>query len=220
MLSFSSLRFVSWASSFCFSESWSWFTFKRLVRGISWTFCKKWANPGLFSSFLTNIFTTNECEKCPSSIRQWDSNSQPSSDYEFPPLTTRPGLPVLYLKLFFLQTLYNFTTNECEKCPSSIQQWDSNSQPSSDYEFPRLTTRPGLPVLYLKLFFLQRFYNFTTNECEKCPSSIRRWDSNSQPSSDYEFPPLTTRPGLSPYILNFFVELSFFVFPVPKCLFH
>ena len=30
---------------------------------------------------------------------------------------------------------------------------------------------------------------------KKCPSSIRRWDSNSQPS-DYESPPLTTRPGL------------------------
>ena len=29
------------------------------------------------------------------------------------------------------------------------------------------------------------------------PSSIRRWDSNSQPS-DYESPPLTTRPGLPP----------------------
>ena len=32
----------------------------------------------------------------------------------------------------------------------------------------------------------------TTNKCEKCPSSIRRWDSNSQPS-DSESPSLTTR---------------------------
>ena len=35
----------------------------------------------LFSSFQTNIaiFTTNKCEKCPSSKRCWDSNPQPSS---------------------------------------------------------------------------------------------------------------------------------------------
>ena len=55
----------------------------------------------LFSSFQTNItnFTTNmNVKKCPSSIRRWDSNSQPS-DYESPPLTTRPGLPPIALKL-------------------------------------------------------------------------------------------------------------------------
>ena len=48
----------------------------------------------LFLSFQTNItiLTTHKCEKCPSSIRRQDSNSQPS-DYESPPLTTRPGLP-------------------------------------------------------------------------------------------------------------------------------
>ena len=49
----------------------------------------------LFSSFQTHItnFTTNmNVKKCPSSIRRWDSNSQPC-DYESPPLTTRPGLP-------------------------------------------------------------------------------------------------------------------------------
>ena len=59
---------------------------------------KKCADPGLFfiyfQSFQSNItiFTTNQCEKCPSSIGHRDSNSQPS-DYEIPPLTTRPGLP-------------------------------------------------------------------------------------------------------------------------------
>ena len=35
-------------------------------------------------------------KKCPSSIRHWDSNLQPS-DYESPPLTTRPVLPVIML---------------------------------------------------------------------------------------------------------------------------
>ena len=64
----------------------------------------------LFSFFQTNItiLTTNQCEKCPSSIRRQDSNSQPS-DYESPPLTTRPGLPpaVLFcLAMYFLTKKY------------------------------------------------------------------------------------------------------------------
>ena len=49
-----------------------------------------------------------------------------------------------------------------------------------------------------------QFYN---NVCEKCPSSIRYRDSNSQPF-DYESPPLTTRPGLPPTII-FFSMLHF-----------
>ena len=53
------------------------------------------ASFSFFSSFQTNItiLTTNKCEKCPSRIRHQDSNSQPF-DYETPPLTTRPGLPI------------------------------------------------------------------------------------------------------------------------------
>ena len=51
-----------------------------------------------FSSFQTNIttLTTNKCEKCPSSIRYQYSNTQPF-DYEFPPLTTRQGLPIIII---------------------------------------------------------------------------------------------------------------------------
>ena len=47
-----------------------------------------------FSSFQPNIkiFTTNKCEKCPSSIWCWDSNPQPS-EHESHPITTRPRLP-------------------------------------------------------------------------------------------------------------------------------
>ena len=40
-------------------------------------------------------------------------------------------------------------------------------------------------------------YNFTTNKCEKFPSSIRCRDSNSRPL-EHESPPITTRPGLKP----------------------
>ena len=63
-------------------------------------FLKKWANPrrlfrfifGLFKQTLLQFLQQIKWEKCPSSIRCRDSNSQPS-DYESPPLTTRPGLP-------------------------------------------------------------------------------------------------------------------------------
>ena len=58
----------------------------------------------VYLSFQTNItiLTTNKCENCPSSIRHWDLNSQPS-DSESPPLTTRPGLlPVKTVLQFIL----------------------------------------------------------------------------------------------------------------------
>ena len=43
----------------------------------------------LFQTIIT-IFTTNKCEKCPSSICCRDSNSRPLA-HESPPITTRPG---------------------------------------------------------------------------------------------------------------------------------
>ena len=58
------------------------------------------ANPGLFfvsfRSFSNKhyIFTTNICEKYPSSIRCRDSNPRPL-ERESLPITTRPGLPPL-----------------------------------------------------------------------------------------------------------------------------
>ena len=53
------------------------------------------------------------------------------------------------------------------------------------------------PLFRLFSLFSIQHYNSTTNQCEKYPPSIRHRDSNSQPS-DYQFPPLTTRPGLPP----------------------
>ena len=46
-----------------------------------------------FRSFQTNntIFTTNQCEKCPFSMRRHDLNPQPF-EHESSPITTRPGL--------------------------------------------------------------------------------------------------------------------------------
>ena len=49
-----------------------------------------------FWSFL-QILQQNNVRKCPSSIWCQDLNSRPS-DYESPPLTTRPGLPPISLK--------------------------------------------------------------------------------------------------------------------------
>ena len=47
-----------------------------------------------FRSFQTNntIFTTNQCEKCPSSIWCWDLNPRPLEN-ESSPIITRPGFP-------------------------------------------------------------------------------------------------------------------------------
>ena len=69
-----------------------------------WFFLKKWANPGLFfvsfRCFQTDntIFTTNICEKCPSSKWCWDSNPRPS-ERESLPITTRLGLPTKIMNI-------------------------------------------------------------------------------------------------------------------------
>ena len=53
----------------------------------------KWAIPGLFFIYFrsshSTIITTNQREKCPSSIQFWDSN-QGALVHEFPPITTWP----------------------------------------------------------------------------------------------------------------------------------
>ena len=43
------------------------------------------------TNIITTIFTTNICEKCPSSIWCQDSNPQ-HSEHESPPITTRQGI--------------------------------------------------------------------------------------------------------------------------------
>ena len=59
---------------------------------------EEWAIPGLFLLYFRlfhtkiNTPTTNTCEKCPTSIRCWDSKPNPC-EHEWPPITTRPGHP-------------------------------------------------------------------------------------------------------------------------------
>ena len=53
---------------------------------------------------------------------------------------------------------------------------------------------------FIFLFFKQSLQFSQQINVKKCPSRIRRWDSNSQ-LSDYKSPPLITRPGLLSYCL-------------------
>ena len=74
-------------------------------------FFQKWANPSLyfvyFRSFQTinTIFTTNQCDKCPSRIWRWDSNPRPF-EHEFSPITTRPGLPTVLEQSLYATMVY------------------------------------------------------------------------------------------------------------------
>ena len=79
----------------------------------------------LFSSIQTNIYsisTTNKCEKCPSSIWCRDSNPQPS-EYESPPLTTRPGHPPFERAKFIR---FAAKRNHLKKCQESFW-WDNGA---------------------------------------------------------------------------------------------
>ena len=60
------------------------------------------------------------------------------------------------------------------------------------------------PVSFSFIFGLFQTNN-TTNQCEKCPSSIPCWDSNSRPSQ-CESLPITTRPGFRPFISDLLIE--------------
>ena len=65
---------------------------------------------------------------------------------------------------------------------------------------------PGLLFSLFRLFkqsvqFLQQIY------VKKCPSNIRSWDANPQPSV-HESPPKATRPGLPPNNVHLYSNLS------------
>ena len=53
------------------------------------------------------------------------------------------------------------------------------------------------PLSHLFLVFSNKHYNFYSNICEKCPSSIQCWDLNPQPLGR-ESPPINTRSGVPP----------------------
>ena len=70
----------------------------------------------------------------------------------------------------------------------------------------------GLPWPLFHLFSVfsnKHQYNFTTNQCEQCPSSIQCWDSNPWPV-EYESHPLTTVNFMLSYFFKHFDWLNFF----------
>ena len=66
---------------------------------------------------------------------------------------------------------------------------------------------PGLSLVYFHLF-KKTLQFFTKNTCEKCPSSLRCWDLNPQPS-EHESPLITIRTRLP---RHFHFSLSLFHF--------
>ena len=92
---------------------WIW-----LLLSSSWrNFVKKLANHGLFFVYFT-VFSSKV-------LLKW----------------TIPGL-FLFIFVFSNNTI--FTSNQREKCPSSIRRRDSNPRPFKHESFTK-TTRPGLP---------------------------------------------------------------------------
>ena len=65
----------------------------------------------VYSKNIITIFTTNICEKCPSSILYRDSNPRPSV-HESPPITTRPGPPPAHIAGHYIdESSLNFIVN-------------------------------------------------------------------------------------------------------------
>ena len=60
------------------------------------------------------------------------------------------------------------------------------------------------------IYFQKTILIFTTNKCEKCPSSIRYQDLNSQPL-EHESPPITTRPGFLNVPFPAFSDMIFLI---------
>ena len=89
-------------------------------------------------------------------------------------------------------------------CCSKYLLLPSNLYVSFTLEFLFKWTTPA-SFSFIFVFFKRTLQFLHQLNVKKCPSSIRCHDSNSQPS-DYESPPLTTRPGLPPFILEFLLK--------------
>ena len=90
-------------------------------------------------SKISSIGTTNFLENNDRRARR----QTPFKNQIYSFLIMYPRLFFVYFRLF-KQTLQSLQQiNRYEKCPSIIQCWDSNPQPS-EHESPPITTRPGL----------------------------------------------------------------------------
>ena len=75
----------------------------------------------------------------------------------------------------------------------------NNLSPNATNLFFKKWANPDLFFIYFRSFQTNIITIFITNICEKCPSSIQFQDSNPQPS-ERESLPISTRPGLPPYL--------------------
>ena len=140
----------------------------------------KWANTDLFYIYFvfsnTLQILQHQFEKCPSSIRCQDSNSQPL-ELESPPITTRPGLPAKFIILpcqwYFSRALRRLQTSfaATSKCGSwlrlSPERWRSELLP----RHPRLSTSSGSTpcgecrhlenIIFLVIFLNEKLGHFT-----------------------------------------------------------
>ena len=127
-----------------------------IVSGILQSFVLKWANPGLFFIYFhffkntLQVLQQINVKICPSSILCQDSNSQPL-ERESPPMTTRPGLPPLFNKVWkVLNTEWQIKGN-------FLQLWvRSCSDPKASIYF----AKKYFPRIFFFFFSrsLRRFY--------------------------------------------------------------
>ena len=126
----------------------------------------------------------------------WLTVSRPNemSEIEFTLLLGSGGQPCKH-SLNKVKSLCYVTLNKFSFCNCSYLAWLTTSADS-----PSLNNGPSPTSFWFtfSVFFKQTSMNFfTTNWCEKCPSSILCRDSNPRPS-EHESPPISTRPGFKP----------------------
>ena len=112
------------------------------------TYFFKWAILGLYSIYFRLFIETIQIlqqinvKKCPSSIQCWDSNSQPS-DFESPPLTTKPGLPPLSINLCLVQSISPYLHQFI--CPVCSRLILANSRESSYVKIQQVKVK-AIPI--------------------------------------------------------------------------
>ena len=125
------------------------------------------------------------------------------SIFDFEHTSCPPGLCVLLVKVCTWPRNYDFKlTSEFSRSiwSPALQSYFSATLRNYKTNFiqdlcPCFKIGPASFIMYFRYFQTNTTTNFITNICEKCPSSMRCWDSNARPL-ECESPPITTRPGL------------------------
>ena len=125
-----------------------------------------------------------------------DKNLEKESERVLTTLTTASNREMIFKGFKILKLFFKFTLNVF-----SLKNGPTKLQFRGEYRLFKWAI-PGLLLVYFRLF-QTNITIFTTNNCEKCPSSKWCWDSNPQPF-EHVSSPITTGPGLqrSPWMLN------------------